>query len=1196
MEDNSVLLEDSNMEETLSANPPLPPRKSISQPTLLPNDEAELTNSAQKQGLSNNFPASNVRSIPIIETWRQNEELKGQMYTLRTQVQMFERKYLEAKEASHKSVQEVMDEYVLLKIAQDDMEEKARQFADLENEIRALKEKNSLEKEHFFRLSAQFEQQKQVMEMRIRELEQVTSTVDGNNTTFGSLRGTLDDIMKKNDPDYTLTGYEDKKINDLENRLLNEMDKVSELEDLARELRKELDDQSARLADSENHRAQLEAAAGQGILGAAGASSTFVIGNARESQTAEQIRYIDELETKLTAANNDSEKARLALVEYMNRCSKLENDIYTMRKNTTFDTSSMLIEGKTSEELKAQIDKVNGELNSLRAENRELRIRCDQLTGGEGNLSTSLGQSRLMAGISATELASRAENETGGTSMQILRRDSHSDENFSDSHIQDSKLPLMDTTAALKNQEEFDAAWQEFEAEKNRLKFMTNDTADCSDFDMSMPPPGANATQSFLIQKGFKNSPVALSVKKTQQSGEQIQNNSFSTKDNTSLVGSAAAVGPTLLQDVQQILDSSQVLLDGQHDAAVNVERMQEKMSQIREALARLFERLKSSAALFEDILEKMGSSSPLADRIKQMKLAFETSMCDHADVSVFLEAAEKDLTNMSLNFSVLEKSIVGQSFVADVSRRFTIAPGADEIASSSLLNASSYSPIFKFQGTGRLAEIEKLQKEVADLKNELELARVRELRSPLQASPGRLYDVQIKAAQNFEELEVCQATLRKAEAEKAVLAQELAELETAHRHLTAQLSDVREELHRASESVEAERNHREKAETALFESEQMVQVLQSGTDEKYKEIMLDVERRHAEVREHHKTIIEGLQAELKTSLDEENSIRDYLEEIKVENGRLRQRTHEAELTIEKQASEKQTLVTQLVALENKLEHLEVFEQKATNYGKKLEEKKVELAEAKYRFEVEKESISGLERIQKQMAELTKKNAKAQIVLGEASSIRSVCDEICRRISQECNRQHEYAQTLSAVNDKIEQLTIEKENASPSPSPYQISVKTPSSSSAPKPPSSSKFLCPTRQLLHEATLAVDAIVQRLKKTHTMPGMGSELKETVVKLLTDSRALRDFLHQNLNLFKGIDVNNWKNETVEQLLERLEQCYQDNLILEEENRKFKKELKQMKAAIPNLGADVQERIKREIGGIAKDMGAVKALRKK
>lgn len=73
-----------------------------------------------------------------------------------------------------------------------------------------------------------------------------------------------------------------------------------------------------------------------------------------------------------------------------------------------------------------------------------------------------------------------------------------------------------------------------------------------------------------------------------------------------------------------------------------------------------------------------MGSSSPLADRIKQMKLAFETSMCDHADVSNFLDAAEKDLTNMSLNFSVLEKSIVGQSFVADISRRFTIAPGAE--------------------------------------------------------------------------------------------------------------------------------------------------------------------------------------------------------------------------------------------------------------------------------------------------------------------------------------------------------------------------------------------------------------------------------------------------------------------------------------------------------------------------------------
>ena len=74
----------------------------------------------------------------------------------------------------------------------------------------------------------------------------------------------------------------------------------------------------------------------------------------------------------------------------------------------------------------------------------------------------------------------------------------------------------------------------------------------------------------------------------------------------------------------------------------------------------------------------QMGSSSPLADRIKQMKLAFETSICDHADVSVILEAAEKDLNNMSVNFSILEKSIVAESFIADVSRRFTIAPDAE--------------------------------------------------------------------------------------------------------------------------------------------------------------------------------------------------------------------------------------------------------------------------------------------------------------------------------------------------------------------------------------------------------------------------------------------------------------------------------------------------------------------------------------
>lgn len=71
-----------------------------------------------------------------------------------------------------------------------------------------------------------------------------------------------------------------------------------------------------------------------------------------------------------------------------------------------------------------------------------------------------------------------------------------------------------------------------------------------------------------------------------------------------------------------------------------------------------------------------MGSSDPNADKIKKMKLAFETSINDKLNVSAILEAAEKDLHNMSLNFSILEKSIVSQA--AEASRRFTIAPDAE--------------------------------------------------------------------------------------------------------------------------------------------------------------------------------------------------------------------------------------------------------------------------------------------------------------------------------------------------------------------------------------------------------------------------------------------------------------------------------------------------------------------------------------
>ncbi|CAO4361245.1 unnamed protein product [Caenorhabditis nigoni] len=1212
MEDNSVLNEDSNIEDVVgrptanfqqaghsSGNP----RKSMSQPSLAIIGESGETSShaaARKPGMSGSFSNSNVRSIPIIQTWHENEELKGQLYSLRCEVQMHERRYLEAKEVCHKKVQDVLDEYVEMKIAQEDFDEKMRDYKMLQKELQDMQMKLDNSESNFAEQVDQFDKQRKDMEQRIRDLE-ATTAPDPNNTTYGTLRGTLDDIMKKDDPDFTLTsGYEERKIAELENKLLSEMDKVAELEDQIKNLLAEVEDQSARLAQSENIRIQLEAAASQVMPSANVPNSTFVIGNARESQTEEQIKYIDELETKLTDAKNESEKARLALVEYMNRCSKLENEIHRLKKST-FDSSSVLIGGQSSEELKAQIEKVTGELNELRSENRDLRIRCDQLTGGDGNLSMSLGQSRLMAGISPNDLVtSMQENETGGTSMRMLPRESQLDD------LEESKLPLMDTSAAVRSKEAFDAAYNDFESLKQGLTANPNDTLESS-FNASMPPPDRDATQSFLSHKSFKNSPMLkpkplhMLLKSHQnETAEQIQNHSFSTKTTSP---QASHSHMPLLQDVQHILDSSAMLLEGQHEAAANTEKMQAKMTQIRDALSRLFERLKSSAALFEDILEKMGSSSPLADRIKQMKLAFETSISDHADVSVLLEAAEKDLHNMSVNFSILEKSIITESFVADVSRRFTIAPQSEDVASSSLLNAS-YSPIFKF--SSNTIEVEKLQNELAELRSELDKARARELKSPLQGSPGRLSDVQIKAAQNFEDLEVCQATLKKIEAEKAELESEIAKHELTHHRLVNELEEIRSELEKASIRVSTEHKARLQAEEILEETKRSVQQLKK---EHENAMMIEVDYRVTEAREQvereSKQVIESLSIELRTALAEENAVRDHLEEMKAEMQKLKRRTKEAEDKVEFSANEKQDMMGHIANLEEHLEKVSLQEKEFTDCDAKLTARKKEIELIKSRDDLELSATEGLERVRKEIAELTKKTLKVPLIKGDSSSIQQVCDEICRRISRESQLQHESAETLKYVNDKIESLqkdnnelkaslkaaVVNNENVPP----VEVNaLKTASTSTKPK--ESSNFVSPTRQLLHESTMAVDAIVQRLKKTHNMSGMSSELKETIVNLINESRTLRDYLHKKLILFKGIDMTKWENESVDKLVEKLGQYHQDNLMLEEEIKKYKKELKLTKAVVPNLGADVQERIKREIGGIAKDMGAVKELRKK
>ncbi|CAI5446322.1 unnamed protein product [Caenorhabditis angaria] len=72
--------------------------------------------------------SQNVRNIPNIQTWHENEELKGNMYTLRCEVDMYKHRYEMAKETMHQSVQNVLDEYVTLKLNQDDADQKIRDF------------------------------------------------------------------------------------------------------------------------------------------------------------------------------------------------------------------------------------------------------------------------------------------------------------------------------------------------------------------------------------------------------------------------------------------------------------------------------------------------------------------------------------------------------------------------------------------------------------------------------------------------------------------------------------------------------------------------------------------------------------------------------------------------------------------------------------------------------------------------------------------------------------------------------------------------------------------------------------------------------------------------------------------------------------------------------------------------------------
>ncbi|CAB3403265.1 unnamed protein product [Caenorhabditis bovis] len=1204
MEDNSILMEDSSMNGSA-------PRKSLSQPSLATADSTEKKRAIHRpvSGTLSNTAVSDVRNIPIIQTWQENEELKGKMYAMRCEVQMYVQKYNTAKDAMHKSVQEVLDEYVMLKLNAEEAEEKIAEFKSLNQELISVREQLADSQEKIRKSEEIMKKERDEFAKKIAELEEKlkpprTSGFNlSTNDTLGSFRlpNTLDDALKRDDPDFTLIGPDEKKYMELEDKFYTLMEKNAELELLVRDLRDELDQKSARLAELDNQHAQLIAASGGGILNTTD-SKTFVYGDGNESTKAAQIAYIDELEQKLKSSSENLERTTTALADYMNRVSKLEKEIRHMKKNTTFDSPSIRNE-LTPDELRDAIEKANSELNVLRKENRELRQKCSQLVGGDGNVSDSFGQSRLFAGISPAAAAADVHNVSLSHPAATPPADSSMNVNapiFPSEAADDDSVMDMSSVRRMNEQDNanFAAALAEFDSimKENKL----NDTADTTG-DISMPPPNRMTTESLLRAKSEKSTPERHGGhSRTSSAVTTMPVNDLAPRRSSVYMESkrTTVFSAELMHDVQQILDSSAALIDGAHGAAVDVQGMQEKMSLIRGALTRLFNRLKSSAALFEEILEKMGSSSPLAERIKQMQLAFETSICENAEVSQFLDAAEKELTNMSINFSMLEKSMVSQSFVADVTRRFSIAPAPDELLGSSLLNAS-YEPMFRI-GRQSVAETEKeieaLRDEVKELRERLAKTNQLEMDAGL-ASPNtsmlqkHLADVQLRASQNFEELEMCQATLTRVENEKVQFERELKEANSKLRAAEIRLGETERELREAMSVVEEERRVRKAAESKIHKMESDLRNVERTAVERESSLKNEFETHLRESNER----INHIEGELERAVDHVEKLQKEREMLSSKLTSVKNRADEAESTANGYLNEINNLMDEMKVMSDDLERLRAFEMEQTDLKKKLSAKKSTNYETYNRCSqtsekenaVDETVAEAIENVGKELTSLTRKQMKIKIDIRDVNTIRLACEEMCKQLIKEKACRHEQAEAMREINAglDVKLKEIEKNQENVDPNIVGSIVRN-----VPK----EHYRDPTRQLLRDATSATDGIVQVLKKIgHAKDS--DELREIVKKALTDARQLRDFLHQKIILLKTVDMASAHTETHEQLLQHLARSYQDFALVDEECKKLRKVIAKMQAAVMDPGFEVQERIKREIGRIARDMGAVASLQK-
>uniref|UniRef100_A0A7I4YLB3 Centrosomal protein of n=1 Tax=Haemonchus contortus TaxID=6289 RepID=A0A7I4YLB3_HAECO len=853
---------------------------------------------------------------------------------------------------------------------------------------------------------------------------------------------------------------------------------------------------------------------------------------------------IDHLEGCLRVEEEERNKTSSALVAYMSRCHALEKKI----RNANLSYSNLSFTAHNKEEVLRLVEKVRDVLRVLGKQNKELRKECTFLLGLQDQSDCSTD-------------SSAASGKPDRVDRSIVEKTNLFAEDFEKK--QQEILESLKTLAD--NVSNYD------ESVLNILKGIgaTDDTAD-------IERCGGDA-----VVAEVPASPERINV-------------------------SQQKIDPSNATNLSMMNASLMDLMSRSMNTSKEIVTFKTKLVSLRDVMHQMFENLKSSGVLFEDVLELLGSGTEemrsLADRIRAMKFEWNSAIEEKRVVMDAIEETVVSVNRMQTELSAWEQSLNETSFRLDISIAQTTTEcysvqtaRADEGGDSSMYQKNSEE--MQKQISLKTEEINHMRSTVEEAREarDLALSTADDLQSTVKQMEARLISmaeererlistIEADEAEKLELKELIESQLKLNEEVQRDMLQLRSEADALNKELAAKEVLVVE----LEAKVAAAKDSNASLKEVIAERESKLGILRAALDEEQERRQEEHENWKNDLARAQGTSsalrrdLERIRNELNTKDERIRCLQDQLRCVEENNYRMAEVVSSLASDENKGArNANANPLTAVVGVQTTALMAKTKSRDAQTDLTRTTLAQMECDAVSYSSELDA-LRSAYTELREAVGQLVVKNIKPLPDKSGIASIEKSCKELSRLIHHERRRRENQANELAAMTAKIEELRQKGLLEVPSGTPLKVASATPASDAAAE--KAKKFDDPNRKTLFVLTAMAMDLVKQLRRLSLLHTAGKQIDFTAIIDL--ARKLRNELNDRFLIVRS-EKENENKHCVSDLVHMVKILERDNRTLHENVKAWQKEyeaLQKQNAGNPEL----TERIESQLRSIHSVMG--------